>query len=53
MRAEFNGEVKRAIFILMRNNSILLSHLGIEDKILKNPDEFPNFSRLPNPQCGA
>ena len=49
MRAEFNGEVKRAVFILTRNNSILVSRRVIEEEILKTPGDYPNLSGLPKP----
>ena len=49
MRPEFNGEVKRAVFILTRNNSTLVSRRGIEEEILKTPGDFPNLSGLSKP----
>jgi len=49
MKAEFNGEVKRAVFILTRNNSTLVSRRGIEEEILKTPSDYPNLSKLPKP----
>jgi hypothetical protein len=48
MRAEFNGEVKRVVFLLSRNNT-LISRRGIEEEILKTPEEFPNLSKLSKP----
>ena len=49
MRAEFNGEVTRAVFLISRDNMILVSRRVIEEEILKTPKEYPNLSGLPKP----
>jgi|GEM_PF-1200649 len=49
MRPEFTGEVTRAVCLISGDKTTLVSRRGIEETILKTPNDFPNLSNLPKP----